>query len=231
MASNHHQSPFILIADEPQFLVVNKIKPLDFHNQQQQLGLFNHVKHHLQRDQLYPVHRLDKLTTGLIIFAKTQSAASAFYRLFVERHIEKYYIALAAGRPKKKQGWVKGDMIKSRRGSYKLTRSMDNPAITQFTSAAIEAQQRIFLIKLHTGKTHQIRVALKSVAAPILGDPIYNGASASQQERMYLHSWVLRFTFNQQQYTYYADTIDGVWFNQPQCQQQLKDWLSPWQQF
>ena len=86
-------------------------------------------------------------------------------------------------------------MLKSRRGSYKLVRSLDNPAITQFVSTSIVPGKRLYLCYPITGKTHQIRVALKSVGAPILGDMRYG---SSPSDRMYLHCYGLEFQYQDQ---------------------------------
>ena len=146
--------------------------------------------------RLWPVHRLDKATSGLVIFAKSATAAAEFGRLFEQHKIEKHYLAIACGKPKKKQGWVKGDMEKGRNGSWLLKRSQNNPAITYFTSCAIESEstpsKRLYLIKPKSGKTHQIRVALKSLGCAILGDTRYKGEPA---KRCYLHAFSLKFNW------------------------------------
>ncbi len=65
-----------------------------------------------------------------MLFAKTKSAQKEFGQMFESKNIFKTYIALSASRPKKKQGVIKGDMGKSRNGSYKLLRTMLNPSVT-----------------------------------------------------------------------------------------------------
>ena len=220
---------FELISCQDDFVVINKINEIDFHDCDGQLGLFHQVKQCLALNELYPVHRLDKLTSGLVIFAKNAKSAAIFGQLFAEHDIEKYYLAVSDHKPKKKQGWVKGDMAKSRRGSFKLLRSMQNPAITQFKSCAIENHRRLFLLKPYSGKTHQLRVALKSVAAPILGDPLYSQTIETPSERMYLHAWMLKFTFKDKPFIFCASQRRGTWFNSPTvCQQLSQQWSQPW---
>ena len=75
-----------------------------------------------------------------------------------------------------------------------LTRGVSNPSITRFTSDTLTLAPRrhVFLIKPLTGQTHQIRVALKSLGAPVLGDPRYAAASAADAERAYLHAAAVR---------------------------------------
>ena len=61
-------------------------------------------------------------------------------------------------------------MQKARNGAWKLCQSKENPAITRFESVSCEPNLRLFILKPQTGKTHQLRVAMKSLGSPILGD-------------------------------------------------------------
>uniref|UniRef100_A0A7S2X8V4 Pseudouridine synthase RsuA/RluA-like domain-containing protein n=1 Tax=Lotharella oceanica TaxID=641309 RepID=A0A7S2X8V4_9EUKA len=83
-------------------------------------------------------------------------------------------------------------MQRSRRSSWMLLRSKKNPAISKFITTSLNGQ-RLFVVKPETGKTHQIRVALKSVGSAILGDPIYSPSlEAAEMDRCYLHACALR---------------------------------------
>jgi tRNA pseudouridine32 synthase/23S rRNA pseudouridine746 synthase len=146
---------------------------------------------------LHLVHRLDKETSGVVIFAKSASIASELGHLFKNHQIEKYYLALSMGRPKKKQGTIKGDIVKSRRSQYKLLRSHQKPSITQFFSYSLKENVRLFLLKPITGKTHQIRVVMNSLSSPILGDYLYGGANS---KRMHLHCFLMQFSFRGEKY-------------------------------
>ncbi|NRA72455.1 MAG: TIGR01621 family pseudouridine synthase [Gammaproteobacteria bacterium] len=217
---------FTLIDDNEHFIVVNKAQNINFHTEDNQLGIVELVKANLNYSQLYPVHRLDKMTSGLLIFAKTSEIAAQFGQLFNDRLIEKYYLALSDKKPKRKQGLIKGDMTKGRNGSYLLLKSNHNPAITQFFSSSLGDGLRIFLLKPHTGKTHQLRVALKSIAAPIIGDPRYY--PNNQKEFGCLHAWCLRFTFNDRDYHF---QIDPPWSKisvDNWCSENDHPWLTHW---
>lgn len=165
-----------------------------------------------QVERLWPVHRLDKATSGLVIFAKSASAAALFSELFANHKIEKHYLAIALGKPKKKQGWIKGDMEKGRNGSWLLKRSLKKPAITYFQSCTITAPatctKRLYLVSPKSGKTHQIRVALKSLGCPILGDIRYKAAKA---DRCYLHAFSLRFEWQGEDFHYLVEPSQGSW--------------------
>ncbi len=187
---------FSLVKKHDDFLIINKFAGVSFHKQEKQQGLPEIVRSVLGIKELFTVHRLDTMTSGLLLFARNRGAAKKFSYLFRKSMIEKYYLAISDRRPKKKQGLVTGDMVKARRGGWKLTRTAQNPAITQFISYPLGDGLRLFVLKPRTGKTHQIRVALKSIGAPVLGDPLYYGKSSrsSDIDRGYLHSYGMRFT-------------------------------------
>ena len=92
----------------------------------------------------------------MLLFALNPQSASALAQQFAAKTMRKTYLALATDKPSKKQGWIKGDMEKSRRGAWKLMRSMENPAITEFDSHSLEPGLRLFVLHPHTGKTHQL---------------------------------------------------------------------------
>ena len=150
---------------------------------------------------VFGVHRLDKQTSGILILAKSKDAASALSKAFEERKIVKYYVGVSAKKPKKKMGTVEGDMTRSRNKAWMLTRATTKAStVTKFVSFGAQgangAPRRMFIFKPLTGKTHQLRVAAKSLGAALLGDDIYSsGGAASELEaprRLYLHAAAIR---------------------------------------
>ena len=172
-------------------------------------SLIDVLKAQINHSELYLVHRLDKETSGVMVIAKTLQAAQELGDSFESRRVRKCYLAISHKKPSKKQGKVVGDMAKARGGSYKLLRSRSTPAITQFYSSSLDEafngttvtppKLRVFTVFPLTGKTHQIRVALKAVGAPILGDLRYGSATA---DRMYLHAWALAFEIQGKSYAF-----------------------------
>lgn len=224
------------IAQYPDFIVVEKPAGLNFHDEGDiGSGLHSLVKQQLQNQQqtsdnkceLYPVHRLDKMTSGLVIFAKNLDCAQVFGQLFSEHQVEKYYLAISDKKPNKKQGLIKGDMGKSRRGMFKLLRTMENPAITQFFSYPVANKQRLYLLKPHSGKTHQLRVALASIGAPIVGDPLYY--STSPADRGYLHAFALRFNYLGESFEFTSLPTSGDFYLNATITEQLQAIKKPWQ--
>lgn len=212
------------VFEHDDFWVVNKPPFMSVQSSHHGPGVLATLKARHGGD-FFPVHRLDAGTSGLLVVARTAAANSALSQLFQARQVEKFYLAVSARKPDKKQGTVAGDMEKSRRGAWKLLHSRDHAAVTQFFSKGV-AGRRLFLLKPLTGKTHQIRVALKSLGAPILGDELYAGEAA---DRMYLHAYALRFQYADQPYAFTClpDAVGGF-----HClaTPDLQDWLAqPWE--
>ncbi len=232
MTSPEASAAFRLVAETEAFLVIDKAPGVSFHRQPSNAGgepldegVLTIVKQSLGLSELYPVHRLDKMTSGLLLLAKTPAANRQLSMQFAAREVEKYYLAIAPSKVKKKQGLVKGDMQASRRGSWKLLASQENRAISQFFSAALTPGLRLFLLKPHTGKTHQLRVALKSLGAPIVGDRRYAG---QQADRGYLHAYSLGFCFDGQDYRYLCPPSQGQLFTDDSFNQALHGYAEPW---
>lgn len=220
-----------LLFENRDFLLVYKPAGMNFHSETE-AGFVVQAKAMTNAEALYPVHRLDKMTSGLVLLAKTKEAAQTFGALFESRGIEKYYLAISLRKPKKKQGWIKGDMAKARRGDWKLLKTTDNPAVTRFISAPLREGERAFLVKPYTGKTHQIRVALKSLGSPIAGDERYADKNEAQKEdRGYLHAYALRFAYDGEAFSFVAPPEEGERFLSPEFVAMLQTWHTPWEFF
>jgi len=218
-----------IVENNEYFLVIYKRPETSFHSEDGQRGLFETVKQLEGLPELYPVHRLDKVTSGLLVMAKTAAVNQALVNQFKQREVEKYYLAISAKKPKKKQGMIKGDMEAARRGAWKLLPSYENPAITQFFSAALGEGKRLFIVKPHTGKTHQIRVALKSIGSPILGDALYaDAATCVGVDRVYLHAYSLAFSLHGNSYRYTEMPREGNVFLSPEFRCAMQNFQSPW---
>lgn len=220
----------MILYENDSFIIALKRAGVNFHSEEE-AGFVVQVSQQAGI-ALFPVHRLDKMTSGLVILAKTSEVAAQFGKMFENREVEKYYLAISMRKPKKKMGWVKADMGAARRGDYKLFPTMDNPAITQFISCALRTHERFFLIKPHTGKTHQIRVALKSLGSPCAGDERYAQADeARKEDRGYLHAYALRFVLNGEGFEFVSPPDEGERFVSTECIKQLELWNKPWELF
>ena len=90
-----------IIENNEHFLLVYKKPNTNFHSENAQCGLFETVKQSQGLVELYPVHRLDKVTSGILVMAKTAQVNQELVNQFKHRQVEKYYLAISAKSPKK----------------------------------------------------------------------------------------------------------------------------------
>jgi 23S rRNA pseudouridine1911/1915/1917 synthase len=123
---------------------------------------------------IFTVHRLDKDTSGLVLFAKNEAAHKYFSRLFEERKIEKYYLGIVHGSPENTSGTI--DAPIAEHGVHKGMMTVNrNGKPSQTSYEVLEANPNFSLVsfQLHTGRTHQIRVHSKNIGHPLTCDPLY----------------------------------------------------------
>ena len=193
----------MVFAETDDFWVFDKPAGLSVNDSEAGPGFISIQKQELGVRHIHPVHRLDAETSGLLLAAKNRAANKVLSKAFQERTMEKVYLAMIRARQgaklKRKQGWVIGDMKPARNGAWMLLRTKENPAVTYFETASLGERYRLAILSPKTGKTHQLRVALKSNGTPIVGDRRYGGEEA---DRLYLHAYQLGFHFNGQRYVY-----------------------------
>lgn len=218
-------TPIHVVFQHEHFIVINKPAGIGVHFEDTKPGVVEIAKQQLGHDNLWLVHRLDKVTSGLLILALNADAAAQLSTLFAAKQINKYYLAISDKKPKKKQGAIIGDMEKSRNGTFKLSKTKQSPAITQFFSKGMDGK-RLFILKPATGKTHQLRVALKSLSSPILGDIQYTG---SPSDRTYLHAYALSFVYEDKPIAILALPEIGEHFKSDLFIRQFKEFTHPWE--
>ena len=148
------------------------------------------------------VHRLDKDTSGLIIFAKNDKAYHDLVRQFREREVEKVYQALVYGNPKKDSGEIRysiGRSLSDRKKMSTRTRR-GKEAVTRFNVVSRFKASSLIQVQIVTGRTHQIRVHFAASGHPVLGDNTYGkktvikfGQKSISFKRQMLHAYSLKF--------------------------------------
>lgn len=226
-----------VLASEDDFLAINKPPGIPFHAAEGKQGILQLLRELEdsgaleRRDRLFPVHRLDQVTSGVLVFARGRANANRLSNEFRHGRTEKVYLALSDRRPTRKQGRVIGDMVRGRRGGWILERSHTKPAITDFVTLALPDRRpglRLFVLRPRTGRTHQIRVAMKSLSAPILGDPLYGRYDlAREEDRTYLHAWALRFHLNDRPITLVCPPGPGREFESPEFRRAVRELGGP----
>lgn len=154
------------------------------------------------------VHRLDKLTSGLLAIAKNPQAHGELARQFKNRQVKKEYLALVYGHPCPSAGTIALPLGRDLRNRKKISvRSRrKREAITHYREECKCGLFSLLRIRIETGRTHQIRVHLASVGHPVVGDVVYGGNRASNLAdedlraavrdlgRHFLHAHRLEFT-------------------------------------
>ena len=151
------------------------------------------------------VHRLDRDTTGVLVVARTAAAYAALSRAFAEREVGKRYLAIVYGEPRPAAGRIEAPIGRHpARRQEMAVREGGRPARTVYRTIAAAQGIALLALDLLTGRTHQIRVHLKSLGHPLVGDPVYGEARwkglprkiqgpLADFPRPALHAWRLAF--------------------------------------
>ena len=141
------------------------------------------------------VHRLDKDTSGVMVIAKTREALDALQGEFASHSAEKHYLAIVKGTLPEMHGFIELNIERdpSDRKRYRATETTrGKSALTEYRVAKLLGPYTLVDVRLHTGRTHQIRVHMKAIGHPILGDPIYGVRDPRYPDaRLMLHSHTL----------------------------------------
>ena len=140
------------------------------------------------------VHRLDKETSGLMLVAKNDGTQEALSRMLKDREVEKHYRALAEGKFKEPQGEIDAPIDRSRKDRKKMAVDPDGrPALTRWKVLAEGRGCTLLDVHILTGRTHQIRVHLKSIGHPVCGDELYGNQRGVKVPCLMLHACSLSF--------------------------------------
>lgn len=178
----------ILAVDKAPFIVVhptNNIKEGTLSN-----GIANYFKSKGIKRKVRIVTRLDRDTSGIIIFAKNSFSHQQLAHQMESGEFSKYYLAIVEGKVKFKQLTIGSPIEKGADGIHQEVSSTGSKAITHIELIRTFEEYSLVKLKIDTGKTHQIRVHLKSIGHPIIGDILY-GRESSLINRQALHAYKL----------------------------------------
>jgi len=179
----------VLLAYDKERGIPSQQTPYDAYN-----NLFEGLQRHLKATGQHPVyvglhHRLDRETTGVMVFSLEPRANRKLGRAFEARQVVKEYLAWVGGHPGQ-EAWTREDDIGKKRGRYTtVPKGEGKPAITRFQTLFRGEGSSLVLARPLTGRTHQIRLHLAASGHPILGDRLYGGDPSSL---LHLHAHRLK---------------------------------------
>ena len=129
--------------------------------------------------EIFPVHRLDRDTGGLMVYARTREAAAGLSSSIQKKELHKAYLAVVMGCPQEREGTYRDLLLhdRARNKSFVVDRPRGGvkEAVLDYRLLASREGRSLVYVRLHTGRTHQIRVQFSSRKMPLLGDRKYGG--------------------------------------------------------
>ncbi len=196
--------PLEILFEDDDLIVINKPAGMTVHPGagHHEHTLVNALLHHCStlsgiggKERPGIVHRLDKETSGCLVAAKNDIAHRELSKQFATRTVEKIYLALVAGKLRKQTGVIEEKIgrhpVQRKRMSVSSPRGRE--ARTEYRVLRLNEQASLIECRLHSGRTHQIRVHLHHLGHPVLGDKIYGLRFAKNFPRQMLHAWKLGF--------------------------------------
>lgn len=143
------------------------------------------------------VHRLDRPTGGVMVFAKTSKAAARLQESIKSGEFEKRYLAVTTGIPKEKKAFLKNALYKDEAKNlvYCVPIATEGAKLALMEYVVMECKENLALldVRIYTGRSHQIRVQLKAIGCPIFGDAKYGAAKSPEGYNMALWATEIRF--------------------------------------
>ncbi|WP_163506655.1 RluA family pseudouridine synthase [Fodinicola acaciae] len=180
-------------------------------------------------EELFPVHRIDKVTSGAILFAKDMRVHPDLTRQFAKRTVKKSYLAIVSPGGLPERGTIELPLSVGRKNRVRIAAERGDirhdgdawtvpaeavfrhvrtyPSTTEFARRWGDDDEAVLVVDPRTGRRHQIRVHLAWIGHAIVGDPLFGGKGG----RTHLHSWRLEFDLGGERIAVEAPPDDGFW--------------------
>lgn len=187
-----YEDDFLLVANKPAGMSTHPNTPDETNTLTN--GIVSYLQDKNERGKVQHIHRLDKDTSGAILFAKSSFVGSILDRLLEERKIKRTYTAVVHGKFEKKTGTIQASIGRDRHHPTRRRVSKNGQdATTHYEVIAFDARynRSQILCRLDTGRTHQIRVHMSDIGHPLIGDVLYGGEPVFHRQA--LHAKFLSF--------------------------------------
>lgn len=198
---NRKELPFNIIYEDNHIIVVNKPSGLLTVStpKEKEKTLFHIVAQYLKSKdkfaKVYIVHRLDKDTSGVVVLAKDEKTKNLLQKNWNENVLLREYTCVVVGKPKKKEDRIEQYLKETKTNLVYPVKNKDGKqAITNYKVIKENKDYSLLKINIETGRKNQIRVAMKSINTPILGDKKY-GDKKSKEDRLFLHANKLKMYY------------------------------------
>jgi 23S rRNA pseudouridine955/2504/2580 synthase len=209
-----------VIFEDKHFLVIDKPAGMASHGGSGvSFGAIELLRQARPKDHLELVHRLDRDTSGVLVFARTRAGLTGLQAAIRAGEVTKQYLCLMVGRPNKAKFDVNAPLKKSvLQGGERMVRVAEDgkPSLTFFREMEQYPGARLMQATLGTGRTHQIRVHAAHVGHPLAGDPKYGDKEANKRfrelglNRLFLHASNLSFELDGRAYGFSAPLPDDL---------------------
>jgi 23S rRNA pseudouridine955/2504/2580 synthase len=209
-----------IIFEDKHFLVIDKPSGVASHGGSGvSHGAIELLRAARPQDHLELVHRLDRDTSGVLVFAKTRAALIGLQAEIRAGTVTKQYLCLMVGHPSKAKFDVNAPLMKSiLQGGERMVRVTDNgkPSLTFFREMEQYPGARLMQATLGTGRTHQIRVHAQHIGHPLAGDPKYGDKDMNRRfkemglSRLFLHASHMSFEVDGRAYSFSAPMPDDL---------------------
>ncbi|WP_066068177.1 RluA family pseudouridine synthase [Neobacillus soli] len=205
-----YEDDHVMVVNKPPFITTHPNDP-----EADTTSLVNALQYYLQSSgelrNIRQIHRLDRDTSGAILFAKHVLAGAIFDRMLVKREIKRTYLALVHGLLQPKKGIINAPIGRDRHHPTKRRVSPSGQdAITHFTVLKEDKNNRQSIVKcwLDTGRTHQIRVHLSHIGHPLAGDILYGGEPVVNRQALHAAKLEFNHPFSYEKIECYAPFTD-----------------------